>query len=113
MALSREQMNFVCKDFNDAILAGLDNGSIDANLVPEMADTFLNKLYSLNSEFELPDLFNLMASKWPAFSNLATIHEGRAKEASAREVAQGVTTLLQGGKIDQALALAKSHTQPK
>lgn len=103
--------NKVLNDTLDVIIANLEKNAISEAEITPIADFVLAKIDSVNNETDVATFLSELSSRWPIFGNIASIQQGENQEKVEGEVAQGVLSLAQSGKIDEALSLAKSVTQ--
>jgi hypothetical protein len=104
--------NKVLNDTLDVIIANLEKNAISEAEIAPIADFILARIDSVNNEIDVTAFLSELSAKWPMFRNIASIQQGENQEKVEGEVAQGVLSLAQSGKIDEALSLAKSVTQP-
>lgn len=110
MALSNEQREVVFKRIIDTMLIGIDAGTLEPYELNNISEYVLKRTGELESESQAPLLFEELSDRWPIFSSLLEEEQGKNNEKVESEVSEGAATLLQHGKVDEALALVKTAT---
>ncbi len=101
----------VLNDVVDALILALENGVIKEGDITPIADYVLGRMDDIKSEIEMDQFLSELSTKWPIFSHITSGFQAENKEKADSEVAEGVLTLAQHGKIDEAISLAKTATQ--
>ena len=110
MDVTEDHKNEIQKKIVDAILTGLENKSLLATQLSEIADFALKGIDAVKTQDELLAFLADLSSKWPVFNNIKLTEEGEVKNEAEKEVANGVLDLANSGKIDDAIGLAKTMT---
>jgi len=110
MALAQEQANAIYKHILDAVILGLESKEIEAYEASEIAEYVLDKVEKLQSETEVNKLYEDLSDLWPFLDVLMQEQRTENQEKFEGEATEGALALLQHGKVDDALALAKSAT---
>lgn len=112
MQLSQEQRDAIEKSIAELIIKGLREGLIQEEDLSPIGKFVLEKIDIIQTEEQMVAFLTELAQKWPLFSNILTIEKGKVTENSESQVAQNVLDLAKEGKIDQAVDLAKTATEP-
>lgn len=112
MQLSQERRDGVEKAIADLVLKGFKEGLIQDEDLSPIGKFVLEKIDTLQTEEQMVAFLTELAKKWPLFSNILTIEKGKVTQNSENQVAQNVLDLAKEGKIDQAVDLAKTATEP-
>ncbi len=107
----KNQIKQAEKDIVESVVISLENGNLKEDDLPEIGKFVLDRVDLLKSHQDLADFLAELSSKWPIFLNIAKIEKGELKEKAEEKTANEVLNLLQHGKIDDALSLAKSETK--
>lgn len=95
----------------ERMISALDRDEINDTEVPHIADFVLKHIDAITTEDEKMAFLRDLANKWRIFTGLLVTQSGEVKERVEDEVAGGVLTLAQSGKIEQAIKLAQTMTQ--
>lgn len=95
----------------ERMITALDRDEINDNEVPLIADFVLTHIDAVATEDEKMVFLRELAERWRIFTGLLVTQSGEVKEKVEDEVAGGVLTLAQSGKIEQAIKLAKTMTE--
>lgn len=106
-----QHKNDLEKRIVETVITSLEKNSLEESQLAEIADFVLGRIDTIQTQEELIAFLNELSFKWPLFSNLSLIEKGDVKDKVEDEVAEGVETLAQTGKIDDAIDLAKTITQ--
>ncbi len=110
MALSHEQKEILFKKILDVMQMGAEAGALEQYELNDISEYSLKRANELNSEGEIRMFYEELSDRWPVFGILLEEEDSRVKERAEEEATEGAATLLQHGKIDEALALVKSAT---
>lgn len=108
-----KRKQLLCQQIVDALTAALDKDEISSDDLPVISSSVLDEVNSATDENQLQAVLKGLADEWPVLANLVVLEQGQAKEKVEDEVAKGVSTLAQSGKIDDAISLAKTATENK
>lgn len=110
MALAIEYANVIYQRVLDVIIEGLDSKDIEVYEAIEIADYVLDKVEKLQSDTEVNKLYEDLSELWPFLDVLMDKQGAENEERIMGESTEVALALLQHGKVDDALALAKSET---
>jgi len=111
MAFTHEQVNSIYKLMLDTILIGLETEELEAYEVSEIAEFVLGKVDKLDTDHELHDFYSELSDRWPFLEVLNDQKEAETAKQMESAASEDALTLLKQGKIEDALAIAKSATQ--
>lgn len=111
MALTQEQIDRTYKKILDEVVVGLEAGDIEAYEASEIAEYVLGKVEEIESEQAISNFYEQIVDLWPAMDNLLSDKRTEDIEKKEQEASEGALALLQQGKIDEALSVAKTATQ--
>ncbi len=110
MALTQEQANGIYNHILDIVLLGLESGGLEAWESSEIAEYVLGKVEKIESESDTYKLYEELSSMWPFLEMLMDEQKADMQEKREGEISEGALTLLQHGKVDDALDLVKTAT---
>lgn len=109
--LSEEQKNVVAKEVIYTVTELLEKEAITEKEGQEIAGIAVKTLDEAQNEHDIVKVYDALAQKWPHFKNLELIQIGKLDEESHDEAAQSIVELLRAGKLEHAMALAKTETE--
>lgn len=92
------------------IASALQSGKLSAGEAGEIAAFILERIDDVKTHEQMAEYITELSSKWPMFSNIASVERAEVRKIVEEEVTRGVLTLLEHGKVDHALALVKTMT---
>lgn len=113
MALTPEQSNAIYKHIIITITEGLDSGELEAWEASEIAEYVLGRVDKLESENDKYKFYEELSALWPFLEVLLEEHAAEMIEKTEGEISEGALALLQHGKVEDALNLVKTATNPK
>lgn len=111
--ITQEKKEHLAEEILKVLIKLLEDKSISDTEGEELARFAMQKIEKLTSVFEIPNFYNSLSQKWPAFKPHHKIELGKVDRMEEKEVAKGVHLLISEGKLDKALALARSETHEK
>lgn len=102
--------NKALNDVVDALIVSLENKMIKEKDIGPVAEFVLANIGAVSNEVKMGGFLNKLSEKWPIFSHMVSLYEREAQKRAESEIASGVLTLAQHGKIDDAVSLAKTAT---
>ncbi|OGH12388.1 MAG: hypothetical protein A2857_01485 [Candidatus Levybacteria bacterium RIFCSPHIGHO2_01_FULL_36_15] len=112
MQLSGEHRTEVEKAIVELIAASIENGSLGESDLPVIADFVLTKIDVLQTQEELVSFLSELSLKWPVFSNVQTLEQGKITQKAEDQALNSALDLAKEGKIDEAVDLARTATEP-
>lgn len=113
MQLLQGRRDAIEKAIVELVINGLKEGSLPEDDLSPIANFVLEKIDTLQTEEQMVAFLAELAQKWPIFSNIHILEKGKVIEKTENQAAQNVLELAKEGKIDQAVDLAKSVTEPQ
>jgi len=110
MALTGEDKDIIYKKIIDIIINALEVNDIEEHEAERIAQFTLDGMSNIVSESQLGDFYDDLSSRWEIFTPLLKEIEGSRREKVENEMSEGALTLLEHGRIDDALKLAKTAT---
>lgn len=110
MEFTEEHKNRIERAIVETVISALENGNLAESELSQIANFVLEKIDQIKTHDELVIFLSDLSSRWPIFTNLETLEKGEIEEKVEDEVAEGVLTLAQSGKIEEAVNLAKTIT---
>lgn len=110
MPLSLDKTNEIYQHILDAVIKGLEAKEIEAYEAPEIAEYVLDNVEKLQSELDVHKLYESLAELWPFLDVLMSDQSNENREKIESEATEGALALLQHGKVEEAITLAKSAT---
>lgn len=106
-----DEIKLIEKETVDLLISALDKEEITEEELPFICDYILTKTDEIEDHAEVMPFLRELADRWRIFTPLLVKQSGEIKEKAEGEVAAGVLTLAQVGKIEQAIKLAKTMTE--
>lgn len=104
----KDKKNQIEQAITDIILGQIEKETLTVEESSEIVGFCLEKIHALNSEEELLSFLSETSVKWPIFSGLASLEQGKTKEEQKDEAIDNVVSLVKSGNIDEAVNMAKS-----
>ncbi|MGI8419789.1 MAG: hypothetical protein ACR2LN_04040 [Candidatus Levyibacteriota bacterium] len=94
----------------DIMIRALEQEEISEFKMSQMSAFVLDGIDAAKTQQEVKVFLQTLAERWELFKPLVFLEEAKMQEKIDDEVAQGVLILLEHGKIENAIKLAKSVT---
>jgi hypothetical protein len=104
----RDKRNELEKQIVEIAFNEIDKKALTVDQAREIMIFWLSKTKTATNEEELLNFVTEFVSKWPIFSPVAIIEQGKIRREYEGKVTDDVMSLVNSGKIEEALALAKS-----
>lgn len=111
MALQEDEKNGVLKKIIDTMLVGIDADELETYELSEICQYSLQRVDQMDSINEARSLYIELSERWPIFALILDEEENKEHKRGEEELSQSAATLIQHGKIDDALSLVKKATQ--
>ena len=111
MEINEEYKSRLQGQIVETMLMSLGNETLTEEEMPDIADFVLTEVAKLGTHEDVMDFLRDLSAKWRIFSSILVLESGEVKERVEDEVAGGVLTLAQHGKIEEAIKLAQSMTE--
>lgn len=92
----------------DVVLQEIEKETINLNQAKEVTSFWLAKSGDLTTEEELLRFVEEFTLKWPIFSKINLVEQGKVQASEDLKKVEDVTSLVKNGKIEEALGLAKA-----
>ncbi len=106
--MQKEQLE---EEILKAIASGLEQEKITVLQSSEIAKHVLTGIDSISTDQEVVDFLAELNSKWSIFNNLLVTEKGEIESEEDKQVVGEAMELVKEGRIEEALAMAKSATQ--
>ncbi len=110
MPLSLDKTNQIYQHILDAVVSGLESKEIEAYEATEIAEYVLDNVERLQSEVEIGVFYKELAELWPFLDVLTSEQATETQEKMVSEATEGALALLQHGKVEEAISMAKAVT---
>lgn len=110
MPLSLDKTNGIYQHVLDVVVKGLESKEIEAYEATEIAEYVLDNVEKLQSEAEIAGFYKELAELWPFLDVLSEEQSFENQEKIESEATEGALALLQHGKVEEAIAVAKAAT---
>ncbi len=110
MPLSLDKTNEIYQSILDAVVKGLETKEIEAYEATEIAEYVLDNVERLQSEVEIGRFYKELAELWPFLDILTSEQAFENQEKMESEATEGALSLLQHGKVEEAIAITKAAT---
>lgn len=89
----------------------LEQKKFDVLDLPKIGEFALDTISTATDHTELLVYLEEFVEKWPQFTSIRDIEKAEIEQSSERDVAEQVLQLSKEGKIEEAVALAKTITE--
>ena len=96
------------KQIVEIVLNEIDNKTLTVDQAREIMTFWLSKVKTITSEEEMLSFVIEFVAKWPIFNTIAIIEQGNIRREQEERITDDVVSLVKNGKIEEALALAKT-----
>lgn len=110
MTITKEQVDIVYKKILLTLQRGLECGEIEAYEASEIASFIVGKIEQIEEEAKILDFYKSLSEQWPFLEVLIQEDVNKRTEKAEDEAVEGAIALLQHGKIEDALNIAKTAT---
>jgi hypothetical protein len=104
----KDKKNQIEQAITQTILNQIEKETLTVDESSEIVSFCLEKIKALNTEEEMTSFLLEISAKWPIFSGIATLEQGKAKEEQKDEAVDNVVSLVKSGNLEEALDMAKS-----
>ena len=104
----QDKKNQIEERITQVILGEIEKETLTIDQSSEIVNYCLEKIKPVNTQEELLAFLSEISAKWPMFSQLVILEQGKAKEENKEEAVENIVDLVKSGNIDEAVNMAKS-----
>lgn len=104
----KDKKNQIEQEITQVILNQIEKETLTVDESSEIVGFCLEKIQAVNTEEEMASFLADISVKWPIFSGIVSLEQGKAKEEQKDEAVDNVVSLVKTGNIEEALNMAKS-----
>lgn len=111
MDLPEAHIKEVDRKLVETIITALREDLLSAEEYDEVADFVVKGMDAVKTRDQLLEFLRALSAKWKIFTHLLVVEGASNKDSTEDKVYDTAVALAESGKIDEAVAVAKSATQ--
>lgn len=110
MELSKERKKEIKMKLIEIIIDSLENGRLSVSELSNVSSFILDRIDKVADQNQLRFFLSELSSQWPIFTDFLVTEIGVVQEVKEDKAAEDMTALMQNGKMEEAVDLAKTVT---